>query len=280
MVFMGVLVDTVNMVVRFEATQCQGFKLELESALAALLEGKPATKVFVHHLCGKFIWYSCVVQSGRLHTRSWFQYLVDLNSLSPRWLRRVVADTHWWLQLIDGWCNNRLAGIEYPIWSGADLLASGRTIVVQSDASGTDGVAYYTGGLDCIDPAFVARMWEPWEIYVSSMRSELIGLLDYMRNTNDRNYLLVWISDALAAVSAVNKGSCGAFEDLEIMTEIFRLADERGIYVVALWVPREENQFADFLSHLSSYTTGRPVHGYASAFQAPAADHWYDSDNE
>jgi hypothetical protein len=78
----------------------------------------------------------------------------------------------------------------------------------------------------------------------------------------------------------MNKGSCCAFEDLEILTEIFSLADARGIYLVALWVPREENQFADFLSHLSSYTTGRPVHGYASAFQAAEADQWSDSDDE
>ena len=78
----------------------------------------------------------------------------------------------------------------------------------------------------------------------------------------------------------MNKGSCMAFEDLEILTEIFRRADERGIYLVALWVPREENQFADFLSHLSSYSTGRPVHGYASEFQEAAAGRWDDSEAE
>jgi len=123
MVFMGVLIDTVHMIVRFEAAQCQGFKVELERALAELLAGKQATKVFVHHMCGKLVWYSCVVQSGRLHTRSWFQYLSDLGNLSEQWTRILVADIHWWLQLVDGWCNNRLTGIEYPIWSGADLHA-------------------------------------------------------------------------------------------------------------------------------------------------------------
>jgi hypothetical protein len=63
--------------------------------------------------------------------------------------------------------------------------------------------------------------------------------------------MLVWVSDSLNAVYDVNKGRCGSEEDAELLRAVFYFCDKKRLQLIAIWVPRELNIMADYLSHLS-----------------------------
>jgi hypothetical protein len=68
---------------------------------------------------------------------------------------------------------------------------------------------------------------------------------------------LLWITDSLGAALSVNKGNCRAPWSYRLVRQIMTRADLRRIGIVALWVPRECNEAADYLSHLAT-ELGRP----------------------
>ena len=64
--------------------------------------------------------------------------------------------------------------------------------------------------------------------------------------------MLLWVTDSLSGAWSVNKGRCKEKAGLLTLAYIYARADELKILLVALGVPRDLNQMADYLSHLSS----------------------------
>ena len=144
-------------------------------------------------------------------------------------------------------------GVEYPILNAEELASDGDSIwVVQSDASGPDGFGYYYGSLVGDAHQYVSRVWGGEYLFGSSHNGEMQSLLHFLRHTAERHKVLVWISDSLSAVWSVNKGRCRADGSLAVLNEILRLCDVYHLQLLALWVPREDNLYADYLSHLAS----------------------------
>ena len=55
----------------------------------------------------------------------------------------------------------------------------------------------------------------------------------------------------MSSAWAILKGRCRESESASILSSILELCDEFSVLLLALWVPREHNELADFLSHLS-----------------------------
>ena len=75
LLYLGVLIDTISMTVRFEPTNAKCMRLELERHLGVLRSGRDLDKTTIRHVCGKLEWYAgSVLQAGRTHIRSWWLY--------------------------------------------------------------------------------------------------------------------------------------------------------------------------------------------------------------
>ena len=254
--YLGVLLDTVSMTCRMDPTQAKGMRLQLEAYKERIINNKLIDKGTINSVCGKLNWFAEVLQSGRIHLKSWWNYHKHGVNLCSLGRNKLIADTEWWIGILARWENDKDACIEYPMWSSSEILSNPRSIYIcQSDASGTDGFGYIHGYLrDNIDK-FVSKRWQNGmrSLNTNSHEEELFALLDFVRTVDIGNCILVWITDSQSAAYSVNKGNCKTPESFSNLKSILELCDNKSIYVVALWVPREFNLLADYLSHLSSY---------------------------
>jgi hypothetical protein len=283
MKYLGVHLDTVNMTMRFDATQSRGMRLELLSFVRHLEKGGHLDHSTVRHVCGKFNWYSEVVQSGRMHISAWWAYEKHLSGLYPRTFNKLLLDSQWWVDLLQSWEDGLSAGVEYPILSADVLLNDNESImIVQSDASGTDGFGYYFGYFRSEGLEYVSKQWPRERVLISSHTDELWALCDYLEfRCKVRGAILVWITDSESAMWSVNKGRCFEPSGLDLVERILNRCDLYQLQIVALWVPRELNELADYLSHLSFLVGREEVSGTWAAselFSEPVggADRQYE----
>ncbi len=261
LVHLGILIDTVTMSVSFEKTQARAMSLQLSSYKEALSKGKDLDIGTVRHVAGKLQWFSEALQQGRCHIRSWWIYCKYGKDLSVPGKLKLLSDTTWWIKVLDGWAKDQLNGNEYPILSSSRLRETPDLIhVLQSDASGTDGFGYTEGALSDEAPNFYASIWNDSYQFGTSHNGELQSLLHFVVSTEIRNKLLLWVSDCLSAVWSVLKGRCKEELALHTLEMILKGCDEKKLQLVALWIPREENLLADYLSHICVYLN-RGEHG-------------------
>jgi hypothetical protein len=76
--------------------------------------------------------------------------------------------------------------------------------------------------------------------------------------------LVVWVSDSASAVYCINKGRAKEDRTWEMISEILETCDRKGFQIVGLWVPREHNLIADYLSHLATALDRDSVAGRTS----------------
>ena len=262
--FLGILINTVKMVVAFDKEACASFVGELEEALADLHAATPIEPATIARIAGKLSRYSCVLQAGRNHARPWYIYSKWQEAIYPEVRAKLIAETtQYWLPLLRRWASGELDGTELPIMSISALLATpGAFHVVVSDASGPHGHGHYFGSFNDPNPAFYSRMWDDDEPFASSILGELRSLLDYMKRTPERKKLVLWMTDCLGAAYAVNRGSSATPDVHDLLAKILELADDKHISLISAWFPRDENVFADYLSHLSVVCVGSPQQGY------------------
>ena len=86
-----------------------------------------------------------------------------------------------------------------------------------------------------------------------------------------RGCKLIWVSDSLSAVFSLNNGRATEERCQQLIEEILELCDVLKVQVVGLWVPREENELADYLSHLSTMLNRDSVGGTLSGLEAYGA---------
>ena len=213
-------------------------------------------------MAGSLNWYAEVLQSGRSHLRSWWLYCKFKDQLGIAHRLKLIEDTKWWISVLGKWSASELSNKEYPILSSSMLLKDADSIwFIQSDASGPDGFGYFSGGLSEDDPEYYSAMWGNGYSFESSHNGELQALLHFVRVTKLSDRVLVWISDCLAAIWSINKGRCHADVSLIVIEEILEKCDDKGLQLLGLWVHREHNELADYLSHLSTLVNRNEVQG-------------------
>lgn len=177
----------------------------------------------------------------------------------------MIGDTIWWIELLKVWEASERTGREYKIFSASELEAEPSLVyVLQSDAAGIDGIGYYHGCLEEEDPEYYSRPWADISEFKDSMHGELKALEHFVSTTDVSDKLLIWVSDALSAVWSINKGRCRDPYSLEVVASILTACDEKGLQLIALWVPRESNVLADYLSHLATHMNRSEVRGRLS----------------
>ena len=263
-VFIGVLIDTVTMTIRFDSTQARGMRLQLLAYIDNIRAGRHLDHTTTRHVCGKLNWYAEIVQSGRLHIRSWWDYERHRDHIYPGTMVQLIQDTQWWVDLLQTWEDNRAGTVEYKILSAEELQANPKGMfLLQSDASGTDGFGYYSGYLNDTELQYVSKRWEPpLSAEATSHMFELRVLEDFLLyNCTVRDAVLVWISDNEGATWSVNKGRTREPAAHPVLRNILHQCDRYYLQIVALWVPRERNELADYLSHLAFYLNRSEVRG-------------------
>jgi hypothetical protein len=270
LVFLGILIDTVRMMISFDAVQAKGMRMQLQEYLDRISKGRDLDVGTIRAVAGSLNWYSKVLQSGRMHIRSCWEYWRHGPALSQSLRRQLHGDTVWWIRVLTDWSIRGLSGLEYPILSESVLRSNPNSMMIlQSDASGIGGMGYFYGELADQNPRYVSKLWSDDYEFKSSHNGELQCLRHFLSETTIRNVVLVWISDSLSGVWSVNKGVCHAEVGLETLRGVLQGCDDKRIQVVALWVPRELNQYADYLSHLSRYAGRDEVRGKVRDHAAP-----------
>lgn len=273
-VFIGVLIDTVTMTIRFDSTQARGMRLQLLAYMDRIRAGHHLDHTTTRHVCGKLNWYSEIVQSGRLHIRPWWEYERHSSAVYAGTMVQLVLDTQWWVDLLQTWEDNRSGTVEYKILSAEELQNNPQSMYfLQSDASGTDGFGYYSGFLRDTDLQYVSKVWDPpLPATESSHMFELRVLEDFLlHGCTVRDAVLVWISDNEGATWSINKGRTKEPAALPVMRNILHQCDRYHLQIIAVWVPRERNELADYLSHLAHYLNRSEVRGSVADLTGTAA---------
>jgi hypothetical protein len=280
MLFLGIWFNTIRMSMSFDKDQCKDFARILREASATVQAGGDLSVTQVASIAGKINWYGSLLQVGRLHDAAWWEYLqVRKRPSGQRFVgeslrQRVVEDSEWWCVQLDIWAGGGLGGNEFPILSASELLARPEAVeIIQSDASGPDGCGYMYSSLHAEDSVYVSRRWQGTEASEHSTAQELVALLERVSAKPMSETLIVWVSDSASAVYSINKGRAKEAKTLEMVGAVLTECDRKGFQVIGLWVPRELNATADFLSHLAHHLDRDCVTGRTSELGRSASEH-------
>ena len=116
-VFLGILIDSVTMTIRFDSVSAKGFRVELQVYFDILLDNKHLDINIVRPICGKLNWYAEIVQSGRIHIQSFWNYFRHHKRSYPASMIQLKKDMQWWLQLLTSWEHEDSTDLVYRILS-------------------------------------------------------------------------------------------------------------------------------------------------------------------
>ena len=161
LVYLGVLLDTIATTMSFEPEKAAALRTDLVAHHARISSGSNLPHAEIRSIAGKLVWYAQVLQSGRLHTRSWWLNVVFGAKLLAPTRARLLKDTLWWIAVLTAWESSENDPQQFPLLS-ADSFHSdlSRASVVVSDASGSDGFGYYYGPLGSDSPQLGAFQWD------------------------------------------------------------------------------------------------------------------------
>ena len=94
-VYHGILFDTITMSLSFEPTKASILIDILRAHHATISRGSNLPHAEIRSIAGKLSWFAQVLQKGRLHTRSWWLYVVFGYHLLPPTRARLLLDTAW-----------------------------------------------------------------------------------------------------------------------------------------------------------------------------------------
>jgi hypothetical protein len=120
-VYLGILIDSKKTTVSFEPVQARDMSALLPLYLNKIRCGRAIDGGSIRSVAGSLNWYSEVLQSGRLHVRSWWLYSIHRERITATVRRKL--DTQWWVGILDEWGRGGFTGQEYPIFSVSELLA-------------------------------------------------------------------------------------------------------------------------------------------------------------
>ena len=101
-----------------------------------------------------------------------------------------------------------------------------------------------------VDDTVFHGEWKEWTKQYSSGFKELLPILFALKRIAPRysNRVIVFTTDNIGNVFALNKGSSRSADCFPIIFRIFEIAAQYNIYLIADWIPREWNMFSDHIS--------------------------------
>jgi hypothetical protein len=275
LLFLGIRINTVTMCLAFDQDQCKAMELDLRAACREISKGHLPSYARASHIAGKLTWFGGILQSGRLRTASWWSSTRYGDKLSSALQTQLLVDSQWWIDVLKKWGEGEESELSFPILSSSELMNDpGRVYVVQSDFGGSEGdhpgSGYIHGYLTGTDPGYTTWRWKSGDETGHSTWGELSGLLRFLREHVEggiafREGVLIWISDSASGVFMANAGTCRDPECFPVLDAILSICDEYRIQLVGIWVPRERNQLADYLSHLSHRLNLDRLDGHVSS---------------
>ena len=248
--FLGVVIDTKQLRLSISQERMELLAMAILEVLQAH-EDEALPFRTLSSLVGKLNWCAEVVIAGRprvkrirdcLHqgTWSWRSGQARRYNTKVALSTEALEDLQWWLSLCQSHAQSNSPAPWVPFWS-TDRLVSCR---VFSDASGEGGF-----GLIYHDTVYHGS-WSEWTIQHSSGFKELLPILFALDllGPSLANHVVVFTTDNLGNAFALNKGSSRSPDSFQLIFRIFEIAAQHNIYVVADWIPREWNVFADYVT--------------------------------
>ena len=255
MTFIGVLLDSRSMTLSIEPEKAEAIIFKFSRAREELLLGRLKPSLLAS-LAGNCMWFSSVVTLGKIFTMPLFglfrmirrKKLQSAHSCDIETLRTFDKAHDWWIGTLRDWSKRTLVRSNVKVIP-SQLIKDG--IFLQQDA-GDDGLGYFSA---LAEEEFKRIRWYGRTLSdaeeTSSTYKELSTLVWALKSRNEwSNKLIVAVFDSCAAAFGINNGSSPSPNCMFLIEEVFMLCDERNITLVALWVPRSENTFADMLTHL------------------------------
>ena len=200
-----------------------------------------------------------------------FSVVIERGQVPGKTLLSALAEScEFFIHRLTSWAEGSVEDRQYRILSASELLNDPYSLyIIQSDEAGEDGFGYFMGYIGDKDPNWWSYQWknkfgEQISAEDSSGAKELFGLLHALQENEVkqlRNKQIVWVTDSQASFFAVNKGSSSNTVIRRLLSPIFNLCDQQKLHLLALWVPREQNQLADYLSHLATQLDREEAHG-------------------
>ena len=272
-IFIGFVVDTVNLTVSFHKSGVKAYLSVLESALRTFKGSKSLPKAEIESLAGKLNNYAILIQQGRVHIHQLWRIAHNRNLIKVKEVRKkLIVDLEFWFRTLSNLSRQGHLPMPFPILSAHDIAKDPNlVIVVRSDASGLvgsipeldGGWGFIAGHLLDANPVYKFGRWNgKYSFGAHSHHGELTVLLIFLETSYDqvnvldvnksKARLVFWVTDCSGAAWSINKGHCRSEESIDVLSEILQICDEKRIWIVALWWPREQGLLEDFLTHLSS----------------------------
>lgn len=242
MVFLGVIIDTVAGRLSIPQEKLQHYSRKVATSLQAAEQGQLSVRE-LESLLGNLGWYCEVLVAGRARLHRIRKCIHAGGGYQPRpgtivsLSQDAMADLRWWADLLQ---QEAIHPRSVPFWTSQPPVFCN----VFSDAAGEVGYGLVVG-----DRVFQG-LWRPEAIGESSCFKELVPVLLalQMLPPEASGRVVIINTDNLSNVLAINKGSCHSDQLYPVLFAITELAAEKEIYLVAKWVPREDNEFCDGIS--------------------------------
>lgn len=254
LVFLGVLIDTRRCHISIPSDRMEVISLTIRAALDAHASSSLKFKD-LESLVGRLNWCAEVLIAGRPRVKrirdcllegrwSWSKPATRRFKPTISLSEEAITDLHWWLSTISSQASaDELKWV--PFWPKAPTISCR----IFSDASGDGGFGVI------INDTIYRGSWNSWTKEYSSGLKELIPILFALHQIGPlyTNHVLVFTTDNLGNTFALNKGSSRAKDSFDLIFQIFELAAQYNIYIVADWIPREWNMFSDCISKIFSF---------------------------
>ena len=244
--FLGVVLNSLTMTMTIDANKAAAVMMKLDAVLSNLAHGDDLDFQMLQSLTGNLTWFSGVVILGRLYTRPVYDLMkFGLDGLNLTQVDRLHASLAWWKSTMVAWSSRHLVTSNVkvlPSESASDFY------YYQGD-SGDDGMGYFHYPIRATKAHWYAC---PWVDHVpsSSTEKELSTLLWAISSHPEwSNHVVVAVFDSSASALAINNATTDSVECWGVLHQIYEIADRINVTLAALWVERESNTFADYLTH-------------------------------
>ena len=253
--FLGVVIDTNRMLLSIEASKASSALFKLERAIEAIYQQNyPLASKIWHSLLGILSWFSSVLSVGRLWNISLFQLLKALlaprpeqNPLAILTSTRCTSSLNFWRATLGSLSVNQLSPANIKILPPRSVEDA---LFYQGDA-GDEGLGYWIASPS---DGFHSIKWFastlPFDSTTTSSTFKELATLRWAIQSHPEwaGQLIICVFDSAAAAYNLNSSTCspGCFV---VLHDIMSACDTRMISIVALWVSRDDNTFADYLTH-------------------------------
>jgi hypothetical protein len=242
MEFLGIMVDTILRQLSLSPAKLETYGNRLRRVLEADELGTLVVRM-LESLLGQLNWLCEVLIAGRARLARIRACVPGGGHYRPSPRTKVTLspeakiDLLWWQDQL----SMSIAQPRYvPFWTDKPPVFCN----IFSDAAGDVGFGLVVG-----DQVFQG-LWKDEALGQSSCYKELVPILlaIQMLPQEANGHVVVINTDNLSNVQAINKGSCKSPDLYELLFVITELAASRQLYLIANWVPREDNEFCDGIS--------------------------------